>query len=91
MGLELQLEDVLLVNAVRLLWGADCVAQQRETGQWEVILEGQRGKLNTVASDYSPLTSAIQLQWVFLVNIRNQIRNVGRLPGASCRRTSRSW
>lgn len=37
-GLELQFEDVLLVNAVRLLGGADCVAQQGETGQREVIL-----------------------------------------------------
>lgn len=40
MGLELQLEDVLLVNAVRLLRGADCVAEQRETSQREVILVG---------------------------------------------------
>lgn len=38
MGLELQFEDVLLVNAVRLLRGADCVAEQRETSQREVIL-----------------------------------------------------
>lgn len=39
MGLELQFEDVLLVNAVRLLRGADCVAEQRETSQREVILQ----------------------------------------------------
>lgn len=38
MGLELQFEDVLLVNAVRLLGGTDCVAEQGEAGQWEVVL-----------------------------------------------------
>ena len=38
MGLELQLEDVVLVNAVRLLGGADGVAQQGEAGQREVVL-----------------------------------------------------
>lgn len=38
MGLELQFEDILLVNAVGLLGGADCVAEQGETGQREVVL-----------------------------------------------------
>lgn len=38
MGLELQFEDVLLVDAVRLFGGADRVAQQGEAGQREVIL-----------------------------------------------------
>lgn len=38
MGLELQFEDVLLVDAVRLLRGADCVAKQGETSQREVVL-----------------------------------------------------
>lgn len=39
MRLELQLEDVVLVDAVRLLRRADSVAQQGETGEWEVILQ----------------------------------------------------
>lgn len=37
--LELQLEDVVLVDAVRLLRRADSVAQQGETGEWEVVLQ----------------------------------------------------
>lgn len=37
-GLELQLEDVVLVDAVRLLRRADGVAQQGETGEREVVL-----------------------------------------------------
>lgn len=40
-GLELQLKDVLLVNAVGLLRCADRVAQQGETSQGKVILEKQ--------------------------------------------------
>ena len=39
MGLELELEDIFLVNAVRLSGGAHSVAQQWEAGQWEVILD----------------------------------------------------
>lgn len=39
MGLKLQLEDVLLVDAVRLLRRADCVAEQRQARQWEVVLQ----------------------------------------------------
>lgn len=39
--LELQLEDVLLVDAVALLRGADRVAQQREASQREVVLKPQ--------------------------------------------------
>lgn len=39
MGLELQLEDVLLVDAVGLFGGADGVAEQREAGQREIILQ----------------------------------------------------
>lgn len=39
-GLELQLEDVLLVDAVRVPREAHAVAQQREAGQWVVVLEG---------------------------------------------------
>jgi len=43
-GLELQLEDVLLVDAVRLLRGADRVAEQGQAGQREVVLqEGDGG------------------------------------------------
>lgn len=38
MGLELQLEDVLLVDAVGLFGGADRVAEQGEAGQREIIL-----------------------------------------------------
>ncbi len=39
MGLELQFEDVLLVDAVGLLGGADCVAEQWEAGEREVVLQ----------------------------------------------------
>lgn len=39
MGLELQLEDVILLNAICLSRGADCVAKQWETGQGIVVLE----------------------------------------------------
>lgn len=39
MGLELQLEDVLLVDAVGFFGGADCVAEQGEAGEREVILQ----------------------------------------------------
>lgn len=39
MGLKLQFEDVLLVDAVRLLRHADCVAEQRQARQWEVVLQ----------------------------------------------------
>lgn len=39
MGLELQLEDVILLDAVGLGRGADHVAQQRETGQGKIVLE----------------------------------------------------
>lgn len=42
MGLELQFEDVLLVDAVRLLGGADGVAEQGEASQREVILQTQQ-------------------------------------------------
>lgn len=37
--LELQLEDVVLVDTVGLLGRADSVAQQGETGEWEVVLQ----------------------------------------------------
>lgn len=40
MGFELQLEDVLLVDAVGLPGGAHAVAQQGEAGQGVVVLEG---------------------------------------------------
>ena len=39
-GLELQLEDVLFVDAVRVPREAHAVAQQREAGQRVVVLEG---------------------------------------------------
>lgn len=39
MGLKLQFEDVLLVDAVRLLRRADRVAKQRKARQWEVVLQ----------------------------------------------------
>lgn len=39
MGLELQFEDVLLVDAVGFFRGADCVAEQGEAGQREVVLQ----------------------------------------------------
>lgn len=42
-GLELELEDVLLVDAVGLLRDADAVAQQREAGQGVVVLRGGMG------------------------------------------------
>lgn len=42
-GLELQLEDVLLVNAVRLFGGADRVAEQGEASQREVVLRTRDG------------------------------------------------
>lgn len=38
-GLELQLEDIILLNAICLHRGADRVAQQRETGQGIIVLE----------------------------------------------------
>lgn len=38
MGLELQFEDVLLVDAVGLVGGADRVAEQGEASQGEVVL-----------------------------------------------------
>lgn len=57
MGLELQFEDVLLVNAVRLLGGADCVAEQGQTSQREVVL--QTTTTTTTPSD--PLTSLAYL------------------------------
>ena len=40
MGLELQFEDVLLVDAVGLFGGADRVAEQGEASQGEVVLRG---------------------------------------------------
>lgn len=39
MGLELQLEDIFFVNAVRFPGCADCVTQQRQASQREVILD----------------------------------------------------
>lgn len=42
MGLELELEDVLLMDAVRVPGQAHTVAQQREAGQGVVVLEGGR-------------------------------------------------
>lgn len=42
MGLELQLEDVVLVNAVRLVGGAHRVAEQGQAGQGEVVLQRER-------------------------------------------------
>lgn len=39
MGLELQFEDVLLVDVVGFFGGADCVAEQGEAGQREVVLQ----------------------------------------------------
>lgn len=41
MGLELQLEDVVLMDAVGVFGGADGVAEQREAGQREVILRAE--------------------------------------------------
>lgn len=38
MGLELQLEDILFMDAVCFPRSTDCVAQQREAGQGKVIL-----------------------------------------------------
>lgn len=38
-GLELQLEDIILLNAVCLHRGADCVAKQWEAGQGIIVLE----------------------------------------------------
>jgi len=39
MGLELQLEDIILLNAVCLCRAADHIAKQRETGQGIIVLE----------------------------------------------------
>lgn len=49
MGLELQFEDVLLVDAVGLFGGADRVAEQGEASQREVVLQTGKEKrfLNT--------------------------------------------
>lgn len=38
-GFKLEFEDVLLVDAVRLLGSADGVAKQRQACQWEVVLQ----------------------------------------------------
>lgn len=46
MGFELQLEDVLLVDSIKLARPADCVAQQGETGQGEVILHTSGTQIN---------------------------------------------
>lgn len=43
MGFELELENVVFVYAIGLLGGAHAVAQQREAGQWVVILEDSTG------------------------------------------------
>lgn len=81
MGLELQFEDVLLVNVIGLLGGADRVAEQREASKREIILENTEGGQGvfTATSDFSSLTSVLQ-------NPR-----ISSLPDESCRRTSRSW
>lgn len=39
MGLELQLEDIFFVNAVRFPGCADRVTQQRQASQREVVLD----------------------------------------------------
>lgn len=49
-GLELQLEDVLLVDAVRLVGGADGVAEQGEARQREVILPTTRQPLTPLVA-----------------------------------------
>lgn len=43
MGFELELENVVFVYAIGLLGDAYAVAQQREAGQWVVILEDSTG------------------------------------------------
>ena len=82
--LELQLEDVLLVNAVRLLRGADCVAEQRETGQWEVVL--QDAQALTVNYAFSPqicvcaerINTALRMHgWAYLVGLVEEQAEVG--------------
>lgn len=55
MGLELQLEDVVLLDAVRLGRGADRVAQQRETGQGKIVLEEPQSAALSEAAPASPL------------------------------------
>lgn len=50
MGLELQFEDVLLVDAVGLFWGAHRVAEQGEARQGEVILQTERETLSQYRS-----------------------------------------
>lgn len=45
MGLELELEDMLLVDAVSVPGQAHAVAQQWEAGQGVVVLEGGRACL----------------------------------------------
>lgn len=52
--LELQLEDVLLVNAVRLVGGADRVAEQREAGQREVVLQNQTRRVYSRPPAFPP-------------------------------------
>lgn len=42
MGFKLQFEDVVLLDAIGFHWGADCVAQKWQTGQWIIILKSSQ-------------------------------------------------
>lgn len=63
-GLELQFEDVLLVDAVGVFGGAHRVAQQGEAGQREVVLQ-------TGADTFSQYRPAY---YIFSYNIIIQLR-----------------
>lgn len=44
-GLEMQLEDVVLVDVLRVRGDADRVTQQRKAGQGIIILQGKQRKV----------------------------------------------
>lgn len=65
MGFELQFEDVLLVNAVGFVGSADCVAEQREARQREVVLQAA-DSIRSSSDTCFELTSVLES----LVNVR---------------------
>lgn len=59
MGFELELEDVLLMDTISLLGDAHTVAQQRETGQWVVVLMSFVEEQTEIGKDHPELLPAI--------------------------------
>lgn len=62
--LELQLEDVLLVDAVRLLGRTDCVAEQRQAGQREVVLVSlveEQAEISENDPEFLPAVTVLEL------------------------------